>query len=67
MLLEHKQVEFTEISVDGNPELRQEMTRLSGGHTVPQIFINDKPIGGCDDIFALERQGQLDNLLSTSN
>ncbi|MCP4595057.1 glutaredoxin 3 [Neptuniibacter sp.] len=66
MLLDHKQVEYTEIPVDGDPEKRQEMTRLSGGHTVPQIFIDETPIGGCDDMFALERQGQLDELLNAS-
>lgn len=65
MLLDRKNVEYTEIKVDGNAELRQEMTKLSGGHTVPQIFINDQPIGGCDDIHALEMQGKLDQLLST--
>ncbi len=64
MLLDHKKIEFTEIKVDGDPEKRREMTELSGGHTVPQIFIGDQPIGGCDDMFALERQGKLDQLLS---
>lgn len=63
MLLDHKQVAYDEIKVDGNPEKRQEMTKLSGGHTVPQIFIENNPIGGCDDMFALERQGKLDELL----
>lgn len=66
MLLDHKQVEYAEIAVDGDPEKRQEMTRLSGGHTVPQIFIDETPIGGCDDMFALERQGKLDELLNAS-
>lgn len=66
MLLEHKGVEFNEIKVDGDLETRQKMTRLSGGHTVPQIFIDEKPIGGCDDLFALERQGKLDELLSSN-
>ncbi len=66
MLLDHKQVEYTEIPVDGDLETRQEMTRLSGGHTVPQIFIDETPIGGCDDMFALERQGKLDELLNAS-
>ncbi|MGH1462780.1 MAG: glutaredoxin 3 [Neptuniibacter sp.] len=66
MLLEHKSVTFEEIKVDGNLEQRQVMTRLSGGHTVPQIFINDSPIGGCDELFSLEHQGKLDELLSSN-
>lgn len=41
------------------------MQDRSGGHTVPQIFIDDQHIGGCDDLFSLERKGQLDPLLST--
>jgi glutaredoxin 3 len=64
-LLEHKKVSYTEIKVDGDLAMRQEMARLSGGHTVPQIFIDNSPIGGCDDLYALERQGKLDELLSS--
>lgn len=64
-LLQHKKVAYSEIKVDGDLAKRQEMGRLSGGHTVPQIFINDSPIGGCDDLYALERQGKLDELLSS--
>ncbi len=63
-LLEQKGVAFQEIAVDNDPQLRAEMTKKSGGHTVPQIFINEKPIGGCDDLYALERQGRLDELLN---
>ncbi len=63
-LLEQKGVAFQEIAVDSDPQLRAEMTQKSGGHTVPQIFINEKPIGGCDDLYALERQGRLDELLN---
>ncbi len=63
-LLEQKGVAFQEIAVDSDPQLRAEMTKKSGGHTVPQIFINEKPIGGCDDLYALERQGRLDELLN---
>jgi len=63
-LLDHKGIEFTEIDVSINPQLRGEMQRLSGGYTVPQIFINDQPVGGCDELFALERNGELDNLLA---
>ncbi|WP_299183926.1 glutaredoxin 3 [uncultured Neptuniibacter sp.] len=63
MLLDKKQIEYNEIKVDGDLQKRQEMAKLSGGHTVPQIFIGETPIGGCDDMFALERQGKLDELL----
>ena len=46
------------------PGLRQEMEQLSGGQTVPQIFINDSPVGGYDDIAALDVNGELDKLLA---
>jgi len=63
-LLTQKGVAFNEIQVDDKPELRAEMTqRSNGGRTVPQIFINNKIIGGCDDLFALEASNQLDPLL----
>lgn len=51
------------IRVDFDPALRTEMTRLSGRRTVPQIFIGDYHVGGCDDLYALERAGKLDALL----
>lgn len=63
-LLETKKVSFEEILVDGNPKLRQQMMSESGRHTVPQIWIGTTHIGGCDDIYALERQGRLDSLLN---
>ncbi len=62
-LLDSKQVEYTKISVDGEPELRAQMMQRSGRRTVPQIFIDDDAIGGCDDLLALERSGELDRLL----
>jgi len=62
-LLNKKQCHFTEVRVDLHPELRQEMITKSGRHTVPQIFINDLPVGGCDDLYALDNQGKLDQLL----
>ena len=65
-LLRSKGIEFIEIAVDANTELRREMTdRSRGGTTVPQIFINDEAIGGCDDLIALESEGLLDDLLAT--
>ncbi len=64
-LLKQKGVDFTEINIGSNPEKRQEMmARANGGHTVPQIFIGDAHVGGCDDIFALESSGQLDAMLA---
>lgn len=62
-LLDRKGIKYTEIRVDENPNLRDEMIAKSGRFTVPQLFINDQPIGGCDDMYALERQGRLDELL----
>lgn len=62
-LLSHKNIEYTDIRVDLHPELREEMINKSGRKTVPQIFINSQPIGGCDDLYALENQGKLDQLL----
>ena len=62
-LLAGKSVPFNEIDVDGDAALRAEMTARSGRRTVPQIFIGDKHVGGCDDLFALEGSGELDRLL----
>lgn len=63
-LLDSKNVEYTAIDVDADPALRQEMMQRSNRRTVPQIFIGQTHVGGCDDLFALERQGQLDKLLA---
>lgn len=63
-LLEKKGVEFEEYRVDLNPSLREEMMeRASGSHTVPQIFIDGKHIGGCDDMTELDMDDELDPLL----
>jgi glutaredoxin 3 len=63
-LLKSKGAQFTEIDVEANPELRAEMLRRAAGRrTVPQIFINDRHIGGSDDLHLLDRQGGLDPLL----
>lgn len=63
-LLEQKGVDFTEIDVMVNPKRRSEMVERSGGRTsVPQIFIDDRHIGGCDELFALESSAKLDTLL----
>ncbi len=63
-LLAHKGVDFEEIPVDGQPELRAEMMRKAGSRTVPQIWIGETHVGGCDVLYALERAGRLDPLLS---
>ncbi len=65
-LLDSKSVEYCELSVDGNPELRAEMQQLSGRHTVPQIWVGDTHVGGCDELYALERSGQLNGLLNVA-
>ena len=67
MLLESKGVEFQEISVDfGGAERQKMIERAHGRTTVPQIFIGERHIGGCDDLVALEREGKLDPLIAVS-
>ncbi|MCV6588857.1 MAG: glutaredoxin 3 [Marinobacterium sp.] len=65
MLLDSKSVKYTEIDVDAEPQQRVVMRERTGRTSVPQIYIGDTHVGGCDDLFALERQGELDPLLST--
>ncbi|MEA3149547.1 MAG: glutaredoxin 3 [Gammaproteobacteria bacterium] len=62
-LLTQKKLAFDQINVDDDAKSRQEMTRRSGRRSVPQIFIGEKHIGGCDDLFALDGSGELDRLL----
>lgn len=62
-LLDKKEVNYQEIRIDEDPSKKPEMIAKSGRHTVPQIFINGQPVGGCDDLYALENKGQLDQLL----
>ncbi|MCB1695299.1 MAG: glutaredoxin 3 [Halioglobus sp.] len=66
-LLESKQVSFTDIAVDGQPDRRQEMEVRSGRYTVPQIWIGEHHVGGYDDLALLERQGRLDELLAMAS
>ncbi|QGM45808.1 glutaredoxin 3 [Methylocystis heyeri] len=64
-LLEKKKVAFEEIRVDGDRAGRARMTELAGGRTsVPQIFIDGRHIGGCDDLYQLDSEGGLDPLLA---
>jgi glutaredoxin 3 len=67
MLLEAKGVAFQEISVDFGGADKEVMVRRAGGRTtVPQIFIGEQHVGGCDDLMALERDGKLDALIALS-
>ncbi|MCK2089508.1 glutaredoxin 3 [Thauera aromatica] len=63
LLLDKGVADLDKIRVDLEPARRDEMTTLSGRRTVPQIFIGDYHVGGCDDLYALERTGRLDPLL----
>ncbi len=63
-LLQAKGVAVEEIRVDEHPQQRDEMMRITGRRTVPQIFIGEAHVGGCDDLQALERAGKLDPLLN---
>jgi glutaredoxin 3 len=63
-LLESKGVAFEEIKVDGKPQVRAEMRQKAGRTSVPQIWIGSTHVGGCDDLYALERAGKLDSLLA---
>ena len=67
MLLSWKGAKFTEYKIDGDAAARAKMAeRANGRRSVPQIFINNQHIGGCDDIYRLDSQGQLDPLLTQS-
>lgn len=62
-LLSDKNLAFREVNVDDDPQFRREMVERSGRRTVPQIFIGERHVGGCDDLFALDGSGELDRLL----
>ena len=63
-LLNQKGVCYTEISVDGDSKLREQMAERAGSASVPQIWVGDIHIGGCDDMLALDREGRLDSLIA---
>ena len=64
-LLNEKGVSFAEVDVLGQPDRKAEMVkRANGGRKVPQIFIGETHVGGCDELYALERAGQLDGMLA---
>lgn len=65
-LLDSKGVNYENIDLSKElPQVRTELTERTGSRTVPQIFINDQFVGGCDDIHALDREGKLDQLLAS--
>lgn len=64
MLLVKKGIEFTDVDVAANPDLLREMKQRSGGNTVPQIFVGDTPIGGFDELYSLDKSGELDKILA---
>lgn len=65
-LLTQKKIPYTEINIEGKADMTAALFAETGMRTVPQIFIGDECIGGCDDLFELEQHGQLDLKLSGS-
>ncbi|AAP99250.1 MULTISPECIES: glutaredoxin 3 [Prochlorococcus] len=64
-LLDLKKIDYDEYPIDGNQAEREKMSiRAKGKTTVPQIFINNQSVGGCDELYALEESNQLDNLIN---
>ena len=67
-LLNEKGVQFTEYSIDGDNDARTKMSERAGGRrTLPQIFINGEGIGGCDELYELERNNELNELIGIIN
>jgi glutaredoxin 3 len=62
-LLTKKKVIFNEINIEDDAKFREEMITRSNRSTVPQVFIGDRHVGGCDDLFELDRSGELDRLI----
>ena len=65
MLLKKKGLDYEDIPIGGDEELRRRIEELSGQRTVPQIFIDDQPIGGFDELYELEKSGDLDRLMAS--
>jgi glutaredoxin 3 len=63
MLLKKKGLDYEDVPVGGDDALRRKMEEMSGGRTVPQIFIDDTPIGGFDELYGLDNSGELDRML----
>lgn len=67
-LLDQKGIDYTEYCIDGDESARRDMAeRANGRRSLPQIFINDHHVGGCDDLFALDAQGGVEPLLSATS
>lgn len=67
-LLKQRNLEFVEYNVQQDPEKREEMNKRShGSRTIPQIFINNKHVGGCDDLYAIDKQGKLNDWLTNND
>jgi len=66
-LLERKGIAYTEIDVSDDPERRSWLVRTTGRRTVPQIFVGETPVGGFTELYALDRDGSLDRLLSDAD
>lgn len=64
LLLRHNVTNLEKVRVDLNPELRTKMIEITGQRTVPQIFIGDYHVGGCDELYELEHEGRLESLLA---
>ena len=62
-LMNKKNISFEKIDVDLDTNLREEMVKISGRTSVPQVFVNDLHLGGCDDVYDLENKGELDSLI----
>ncbi len=67
MLFEKKHVKYNEIDVSSDIEREKMIKRANGKRTVPQIFIGDHHVGGCDDLYLLESYGRLDEILNRNN
>lgn len=63
-LLQEKGIAFRELDATSDPALRREMIDRSGRFTFPQIFIGERHVGGCDDLYALDARGDLDGMLA---
>ena len=65
-LLDAKGIAYEDTGVDGRPDLREKMIAESGQHTVPQIWIGERHVGGFDELWLLEQRGELDPLLGAA-
>ena len=63
-LLRKKAIAFEDIDVSSRTDIRDELVKLTGSRTVPQIFINGQSVGGCDELFVLEKAGKLDSMVA---